>query len=102
MEKDDSKWIICHNEDTAFRNLSYKASKYLLAHEVEKYEQKDANEQHATVSPEDLKKSLTLKEFIKGFNEKYKENTNESTIKAMKHAIEVCRQIKWNKNNFYN
>lgn len=56
---------------------------------MEKYEQKDSNEQQAVISPEELKKSLTLSDFIKGFNEKFKENITESTVRAMKHAIEV-------------
>ncbi|XP_065358412.1 meiosis regulator and mRNA stability factor 1 [Calliphora vicina] len=91
-QKDESKWIICHNGDTAFRNLSYKASKYLLAYEMEKYDQKDSNEQQAVISPEELKKSLTLSDFIKGFNEKFKENTTESTVRAMKHALEITTE----------
>ncbi|XP_046812509.1 uncharacterized protein LOC111675277 [Lucilia cuprina] len=93
FQKDDSKWIICHNNDTAFRNLCYKASKYLLAHEVEKFDQNNQNnEQQVQVSPDELNKSLTLSEFIKGFNEKFKENTTESTIRAMKHALEITTE----------
>lgn len=88
-EKDDSKWIICHNKDTAFRTISYKASKYLLVNEIDKYEKKDSNEHLIIITPEDLRKSLILSDFIKGFNEKYKENTTESSIRAMKHALEV-------------
>lgn len=54
---------------------------------MEKYDQK-YNDQSVKSIP-DIKELLTLKDFIKGFNEKNKENLTETTVRAMKHAIEV-------------
>lgn len=83
-EKNDNKWIVCHNKDYVFRNMSYKASKYLLTHEIEKCEQRDLNKQ-----TEQFTNSLTLNDFIKCFNAECKENLTECTVRAMKHAIEA-------------
>lgn len=75
--------MMCHKGDNVFRTLCYRASKYLLSHEAEMFEQKDSKDH------EIFKNLLTLNDFIKNFNEKYKETITEATVKAMKHAIEV-------------
>ncbi|XP_011292102.1 meiosis regulator and mRNA stability factor 1 [Musca domestica] len=83
FEKEDSTWMMCHKGDNVFRTLCYRASKYLLSHEAEMIEQKDSKDH------EIFKNLLTLNDFIKNFNEKYKETITEATVKAMKHAIEI-------------
>ncbi|XP_049302424.1 meiosis regulator and mRNA stability factor 1 [Bactrocera dorsalis] len=90
IEKEKVLWIICHREDTAFRSQCYRACKLILVHESNLHA--SLNESSSSDTKENQCKNMALSTLIEEFNKKYEEKLNESTVRAMKHLIEIFKE----------
>ncbi|XP_050745995.1 meiosis regulator and mRNA stability factor 1 isoform X3 [Drosophila biarmipes] len=86
--KDQTVWIICHNNDVEFRLLCYRACNYILQREGSE-SATDPTEVHAGGQSSQLLDAFTKNAFINEFNSKHKDQLTESGLLAMRHAIEA-------------
>ncbi|XP_034100773.1 meiosis regulator and mRNA stability factor 1 [Drosophila albomicans] len=78
LHKEQTTWLICHSDDMEFRQLCHRACKQLL--------QRDSS---SPVKPDVKQEPLTQAQFLEDFNSKHKQQLTESTLSAMRHAIEI-------------
>ncbi|ALC40415.1 CG17018 [Drosophila busckii] len=79
LSKDQATWLICHHDDLEFRQLCYRACKQLLQREAATADADSSSE----LEP------LSQEQFIAEFNAKHKQQLTESSLQAMRHAIEI-------------
>ncbi|KAH8263710.1 hypothetical protein KR044_012743, partial [Drosophila immigrans] len=78
VHKEQATWLVCHSDDMEFRQLCYRASKQLLQRET-----------LPPAKPEAKLEPLTQAQFLADFNAKHKQQLTDSTLSAMRHAIEI-------------
>ncbi|KAH8376689.1 hypothetical protein KR093_000896, partial [Drosophila rubida] len=78
LHKEQATWLICHSDDMEFRQLCYRACKQLL--------QRDPL---PPAKPDPKQEPLTQAQFFVDFNAKHKQQLTDSTLSAMRHAIEI-------------
>ncbi|XP_070075597.1 meiosis regulator and mRNA stability factor 1 [Drosophila takahashii] len=87
-KKDQTIWIICHNNDIEFRLLCYKACKHI----VERNPSQLAfvtDEVKSSGQPSELLESYHKSTFLSEFNSKHKKQLTEPALLAMGHVIEI-------------
>nr|XP_032293408.1 meiosis regulator and mRNA stability factor 1 isoform X2 [Drosophila virilis] len=85
VHKEQATWLICHNDDVEFRQLCYRACKQLLQREAMANTAAAPGEPASPPKPEPLSQA----QFASDFNAKHKQQLTESTLHAMRHAIEI-------------
>ncbi|XP_067620766.1 uncharacterized protein Marf1 [Eurosta solidaginis] len=94
-DKEKIQWITCHREDAAFRSQCYRACKLVVTYEASAQTSPDDSSE-STASSTDSKKSqcknYALTSFMEEFNKMYEDNISESSVRAMKHLIEIFQE----------
>ncbi|XP_037731792.1 meiosis regulator and mRNA stability factor 1-like [Drosophila subpulchrella] len=89
-KKNQTVWLICHNNDIEFRLLCYRACNHIVQREgfATALTKVPAEMQSGALSSQ-LLEALTKSTFLNEFNSKHKNQLTEEALLAMRHAIEV-------------
>ncbi|EDW99411.1 meiosis regulator and mRNA stability factor 1 isoform X1 [Drosophila yakuba] len=88
-KKEQTIWIICHNNDLEFRFLCYKVCKYVF--ERDPYVPALTNVRGEVKLPQSQQflKAIHKSTLVRDFNAEHKDQLSESALLAMQHAIEI-------------
>ncbi|XP_052855193.1 meiosis regulator and mRNA stability factor 1-like isoform X3 [Drosophila gunungcola] len=89
-QKDQTIWLICHNNDLEFRLLCYRACKYLVQRDLSASVLSPATN-YANLGTQSslLPRASQKTQFISEFNAKHKIQITEQALLAMRHAIKI-------------